>query len=97
MNASNAGISAAKSHLLGYLKHTPGFEHRVHHFAGLSIEEILSRVREQDEKTHRTCIERFRQHGIVLETQASIEAAALGDLVTVGNVADLMADLNDHH
>lgn len=85
---SSAFYAAAKFRLLG------GANARAREFANLSIDQILARVRKQKEKAHQTCIERFRRHGIALETQAGIEAAAPGDLITAGSVADLMAELN---
>ena len=59
--------SVDKSHLLAYLHHTPGFEHRIREFIELPINEILSRVRETDESTYRTCTARFQQQGAELE------------------------------
>ena len=63
-------ISADKSHLLAYLKHTPGFEQHIRLFVELPTSEILSRVREEDEQAYETCISRFEQQGIKLETSA---------------------------
>ena len=61
-------MSADKSHLLAYLKHTPGFEQRIRTFVDLPTSEILSRVRAEDPQAYRTCISRFAQQGIKLET-----------------------------
>ncbi len=92
-------MSADKSHLLAYLHHTPGFEHRIREFIELPINEILSRVRETDESTYRTCIARFRQQGAELEPNAetltAMAHAASGNLVNTGTVAELMAELNE--
>ncbi|MXZ91786.1 MAG: hypothetical protein F4W95_00995 [Chloroflexi bacterium] len=52
-------MSADKSHLLAYLKHTPGFENKVWDFIDLSVEEILANVAQHDPRTHRECIVRF--------------------------------------
>lgn len=60
-------MSADKSHLLAYLKHTPGFEQQVSAFVELPINEILDRVKEADERAYQTCVSRFEQHGIRLE------------------------------
>ena len=63
MPATSEKMSADKSHLLTYLKHTPCFERRVRALADLSVDEILSRVRDVSEQAYRTCIARFRQQG----------------------------------
>ena len=69
--AAQPRMTADKSHLLAYLKHTPGFERQVKSFLDLSIMEILDRVREQDEAAYRKCVARFEQHGVrLLETAA---------------------------
>ena len=59
-------MSPDKSHLLAYLKHTPGFEDKVWDFANLSTAQILSNVRDQDLDAYRTCIKRFRERGVHL-------------------------------
>ena len=61
-------MSADKSHLLAYLKHTPGFEQHIRTFVNLPTSEILSRVREENAQAYHTCISRFEQQGIKLET-----------------------------
>lgn len=58
----------AKSHLLAYIKHTPGFEVLVWSYVDLSIPEILSRFRQQDEQAYRDCVEHFRQKLTDLES-----------------------------
>ncbi len=63
-------MSADKSHLLAYLKHTPGFERQVRTFVDLPIAEILARVKEQDGPAYRTCLSRFERQGVRLETAA---------------------------
>lgn len=63
-------MSASKSHLLAYLKHTPGFEQQIRTFAHLPVGEILSRLRRQNERAYQTCVSRFRQQGIELVTHA---------------------------
>ncbi len=92
-------MSADKSHLLAYLHHTPGFEHRVREFIELPINEIPSRVRETDESTYRTCMDRFRQQSTELEPNAETLSAmadvAKGNLVNTGTVNELMAELNE--
>ena len=59
-----------KSHLLAYIKHTPGFEIRVWTYVGLSIPEILSRFRKRDEQAYRACVAHFRQKLTDLESFA---------------------------
>lgn len=61
-------MSADKSHLLAYLKHTPGFEKHIHTFPDLTTNEILARVKEEDAHAYQTCVSRFEQRGIKLET-----------------------------
>lgn len=63
-------MSADKSHLLAYLKHTPGFEQQVRTFVDLPTNEILARVREEDEQAYQTCVSRFEQQGVRLEAVA---------------------------
>ena len=60
-------MSADKSHLLAYLKHTPGFEHSVRSFVDIPISEILFHVRETDAQAYQTCISRFERQGVKLE------------------------------
>ena len=60
----------AKSHLLAYIKHTPGFENLVWSYVDLSIPEILSRFRERDEQAYRACVAHFRQELTDLEPLA---------------------------
>ncbi|MCY4557974.1 MAG: hypothetical protein OXF79_16735 [Chloroflexi bacterium] len=67
-------MSADKSHLLAYLKHTPGFEGLVHSFSDLPVTEIVARVRDADENAYRTCIDRFAQQGIKLEDSAPLHS-----------------------
>lgn len=55
-----------KSQLLAYLKHTPGFEQIVWEFADLTTSEIMSRVKEQDNDTYKTCVEIFQERGVPL-------------------------------
>ncbi len=69
--------------------------HHIRQFTDLSTDEILSRVRDQHEEAHWTCIRRFRQHGITLKTETARETAIRGGLSTAGNVADLMVTLNE--
>ena len=57
-------MSANKSHLLAYLKHTPGFAPHIRRFEDLPISEILVQVREQDVQAHDTCVNRFAQLGV---------------------------------
>ncbi len=57
-----------KSHLLAYIKHTPGFEVLVWSYVDLSIPEILSRFRERDEQAYRDCVAHFRQKLTDLES-----------------------------
>ena len=61
-------MSADKSHLLAYLKHTPSFAQYIREFADLSTCEILARVREADIQAYHTCVFRFEQRGVKLET-----------------------------
>ena len=63
-----ARMSANKSHLLAYLKHTPGFAQHIRTFENLPISEILDQVREQDEQAHDTCVNRFAQYGVDMTT-----------------------------
>ena len=58
----------AKSHLLAYIKHTPGFEYLVWSYVDLPIPEILSRFRKRDEQAYRACVEHFRQKLTDLES-----------------------------
>lgn len=60
-------MSADKSHLLAYLKHTPGFEQQVRTFVDLPTNEILARVKEEDEQAYQTCVSRFERQGVRLE------------------------------
>ena len=60
-------MTANKSHLLAYLKHTPGFEQQVRTFVDLPTNDILARVKDQDEQAYLTCISRFEQQGVRLE------------------------------
>ena len=48
-----------KSHLLAYIKHTPGFENQVWDYVHLTVAEILADVARQDHATYRECIRRF--------------------------------------
>ena len=57
-----------KSHLLAYIKHTPGFEVLVWSYVDLSIPEILSRFRERDEQAYQDCVALFRQKLTDLES-----------------------------
>ena len=52
-------MSAGKSRLLAYIKHTPGFENHVWEYVHLSVAEILTKVAQQDHATYRECIRRF--------------------------------------
>lgn len=61
-------MSADKSHLLAYLKHTPGFAQHIPTFAELPTSEILLRIKQEDVQAYRTCISRFEQQGVQLET-----------------------------
>ena len=61
-------MSADKSRLLAYLKHTPGFETHMRTFPDLAINDILARVKQEDAQAYQTCISRFEQQGIKLET-----------------------------
>ena len=61
-------MSPAKSHLLAYLKHTPGLEGSVPACLDLTTGEIMARVKEVDPQAHRTCVYRFKQRGVSLET-----------------------------
>ena len=61
-------MSPAKSHLLAYIKHTPGFENLVWSYVDLSIPEILSRFRERDEQAYRACVAHLRQELTDLES-----------------------------
>ena len=92
-------MSADKSHLLAYLHHTPGFEHRIREFIELPINEILPRVRESDEPACRTCTARFRQQGTELEPNAetltAMADAASGNLANIWTVTELIAELNE--
>lgn len=63
-------MSAEKSRLLAYIKHTPGFENLVWSYVDLSIPEILSRFRERDEQAYRACVAHFRQKLTDLESFA---------------------------
>ena len=69
-------MSADKSHLLAYLKHTPGFGQRVHSFLDLPVTEIVARVRDADENADRTCIDRFAQQGIKIEASAPLHSTS---------------------
>ena len=59
-------MSADKSRLLAYLKHTPGFEKDIGILADLTTAGIMARVEKQDERAHRVCVSRFRQKGMDL-------------------------------
>ena len=61
-------MSPIKSHLLAYLKHTPGFAQHVRTFETMPISEILIRFKEQDVQAHDTCVNRFRELGVDLRT-----------------------------
>ena len=61
-------MSANKSHLLAYLKHTPGFAPHVRRFEDLPISEILVQVKEQDAQAHDTCVNRFAELGVDMTT-----------------------------
>ena len=61
-------MSPVKSHLLAYLKHTPGFAQRVRAFENLPISEILVRFKEQDSQAHDLCLNRFNELGVDLRT-----------------------------
>ena len=63
-------MSADKSHLLAYLKHTPGFEDHIHTFRGLTLNEILAHMKLDDPAAHQTCIARFGQRGVRFEIPA---------------------------
>ena len=52
-------MSAAKSRLLAYLKHTPGFEKQVWDLLDLDVPEILTNVARQDPATYHECIRGF--------------------------------------
>ena len=61
-------MSPDKSHLLAYLKHTEGFEQRVHSFIDLPISEILDIFKAEDEYAYLLCLVRFQQQGVNLLT-----------------------------
>lgn len=63
-------MTAAKSHLLAYLKHTPGFEARHRDYIHLPIDEILRRFRAADPEAFRKCIDRFGRNGTPLPVPA---------------------------
>ena len=59
-------MTAEKSQLLAYLKHTPGFEHRIGEFQEMRVDQILENVQAADPQAHQRCVERFREHGTEL-------------------------------
>lgn len=61
-------ISPDKSHLLAYLKHTPGFAQQVRTFVKLSVSGTLARVKERNELPYQSCVSRFARHDVRLET-----------------------------
>ena len=63
-------MSATKSRLLAYIKHTPGFETAYREYMSLSTEEILERFETEDPEAYRQCLERFERNGTPLPVPA---------------------------
>ena len=61
-------MDANKSHLLAYLKHTEDFEKSINTLVSMSIKEILQYVKKQDMLAYKTCLFRFKQQGVDLES-----------------------------
>jgi hypothetical protein len=63
-------MSAAKSRLLAYVKHTPGFETSFREYISLPVGEILERFENEDPEAYRKCLERFERNGTPLPAPA---------------------------
>ena len=63
-------MSATKSRLLAYIKHTPGFETSYREYISLSIGEILERFETEAPEAYRKCLERFERNGTLLPVPA---------------------------
>ncbi len=63
-------MSATKSRLLAYIKHTPGFETSYREYMPLSTEEILERFEAEAPEAYRKCLERFERNGTPLPAPA---------------------------
>ena len=63
-------MSADKSRLLAYIKHTPGFETRYREFIDQPIEAILAQFEAEAPDEYRQCLERFEQNGTSLAVPA---------------------------
>ena len=62
----NPRMSADKSRLIAYIKHTPGFENRYRELINQPIEDILDQFEKQAPTEYRQCLERFEQNGTPL-------------------------------
>ena len=56
-------FSRTKSHLLAYIKHEPGFAHRITEFQAIPISRILEQVYIQNPEAHLKCLERLTSTG----------------------------------
>ena len=63
-------MSADKSRLLAYIKHTPGFETRYREFMDQPIGAILAQLEAEAPEEYRQCLERFEQNGTPLTVPA---------------------------
>ena len=70
MTGTPGKTSASKSRLLACLKHAPDLERQGRTLVDLSVDELPSHVRREEELSCRTCISRFRRQGIELATAA---------------------------
>ena len=65
-----ARMSADKSRLLAYIKHTPGFETKYREYMDFSTEEILQHFEQEAPEAYRQCLERFELNGAPLPIPA---------------------------